>query len=178
MNIFLLDNDAAKCALLLDDLRLVKMPTEHLQMLGAAIQEHSNLVPAQTVGKAHQNHPCTVWAKQYKENFEFLRLYTHELILRCYDVFERDIGYYEKWESGLKVAYNFNPAVMRSTGTGCASSPPLCMPENYRNYNNVVESYQRFLANKPNLRFVRQPVPDYITEYRDPNLPPVITNAV
>jgi len=64
MNIFVLDNDPIKAAQLHLDKHVVKMPLETAQMLSSI-----NGGPYKIT---HKNHPCTVWARQSKANYNWL----------------------------------------------------------------------------------------------------------
>jgi len=70
VNIFILDTDSIeKCAEYHVDRHVVKMPLETAQMLCSTI----NLLGGQSPYKtAHANHPCTIWARQSKENYLWL----------------------------------------------------------------------------------------------------------
>ena len=90
MNIFALDLDPELCAKYHCDKHLVKMITEHNQILcsvahftrGATSKKqitaeycakHFSSFPRSTpYGIGHQNHPCTVWARQSMENYVWL----------------------------------------------------------------------------------------------------------
>lgn len=110
MNIFVLSRDIAECAKMHCDKHVVKMITEHTQMLSTAkrtfdgvptsIQVGSktkkiNLLPGEELEvvngelvvhnkqaflQCHDNHPCTLWTKLCDQNYNFLVDLTHELI--------------------------------------------------------------------------------------------------
>ena len=77
MNIFILSEDAEECAKMMCDKHVVKMPTESLQML-STIADHLGYenVPFKPV---MLNHPCTIWARESKQNFSFLLSHTAAL---------------------------------------------------------------------------------------------------
>lgn len=78
MNIFLLDYDKKKCAEYMVDSHVVKMITEHAQILSTAVR----LTGVDAGYKiTHKNHPCTIWARQSLSNWLYLRdltKYVHE----------------------------------------------------------------------------------------------------
>tara|TARA_R110000744_G_scaffold147724_1_gene260751 strand:+ start:2088 stop:2654 length:567 start_codon:yes stop_codon:yes gene_type:complete len=76
MNIFILDNDPKKCATLMMDKHVVKMPTESLQMLSTIAHHLGHASPYKPV---MLNHPCTIWARQSQDNFSFLLAHTEAL---------------------------------------------------------------------------------------------------
>jgi hypothetical protein len=77
MNIFILSEDAEECAKMMCNKHVVKMPTESLQML-STIADHLGYenVPFKPV---MLNHPCTIWARESKQNFSFLLTHTAAL---------------------------------------------------------------------------------------------------
>jgi hypothetical protein len=102
MNIFVLDLDVKKCAKYHCDKHLVKMITEHNQILGSVsytkrgvnhkreitpkfIEKHFQNFPRQLDGKPHpygigyQNHPCTKWAAESTDNYIWLCELTLEM---------------------------------------------------------------------------------------------------
>lgn len=78
MNVFATYSDPVKSARSLDDQRVVKMTTESYQMLSTALRlkgYSSKLLNEIT----HPGHPCCVWVRERRENFEWL--YEHMLAL-------------------------------------------------------------------------------------------------
>ena len=87
MNIFVLSECPVSAARLLDDRRVSKMALESAQMI-CTIAIHSNL-PASIKRRipykaTHKNHPCTVWARQSKDNFLWLLQHYLELSREYY----------------------------------------------------------------------------------------------
>lgn len=68
MNIFVLDIDPKKAAEYHCDKHVVKMITETAQILSTVL----NINDINLYKSTHINHPCTKWAKESKENFEWL----------------------------------------------------------------------------------------------------------
>ena len=64
MNIFVLDNDPIKAAQMHIDKHIVKMPLETAQILST--------ICGYPYRPTHRNHPCTVWARQTKGNYNWL----------------------------------------------------------------------------------------------------------
>ena len=102
MNIFILDTDPQRCAEYHCDKHLVKMITEHNQILGSIaytargitrkkditpefVDEHFQRFPRQKDGKPHpygigyKNHPCTQWAAASNNNYVWLCHLTLEM---------------------------------------------------------------------------------------------------
>lgn len=76
MNIFVLDKNPIIAATYVLDKHAVKMPTESLQMM-STIADHLGFdSPYKPV---MLNHPCTIWSRNSKENFQWLK--THAIAL-------------------------------------------------------------------------------------------------
>lgn len=69
MNIFVLDTNPQIAASLHLDKHVVKMPLETAQMLCTINAEYGIDVPYKST---HKNHPCTLWAKATKANYNWL----------------------------------------------------------------------------------------------------------
>lgn len=79
MNIFVTYRCPRRSARVLDDKRVNKMILESAQMLGTALREHNaplGAIPKTKSGTpmkpAYVNHPCTVWARQTRNNYRWL----------------------------------------------------------------------------------------------------------
>ena len=82
MNIFVTDPCPVRSAQALDDVRVNKMITESLQMLGYAMVRHgvpTDFHPIKKDGVTpfalnapHRNHPCTLWVGSTAGNFKWL----------------------------------------------------------------------------------------------------------
>lgn len=92
MNIFVTDPCPVKSAQALDDLRLNKMILESVQMCAVALAENGcpqlelpqkkDGTPFKATGWG--KHPCTVWVKQSRANYEWLVEHTGALITEMY----------------------------------------------------------------------------------------------
>jgi hypothetical protein len=71
MNIFVLDLDVERCARYHVDKHVGKMVIESGQLLSAA--HHILGSGTETMMKlTHRNHPCAIWARESKDNYEWL----------------------------------------------------------------------------------------------------------
>lgn len=70
MNIFVTDSSPIVSAKNLDDKRLVKMVLETAQMLSTSM--HVCGAPNPPYKITHKNHPCSVWARSTKSNYQWL----------------------------------------------------------------------------------------------------------
>lgn len=68
MNIFAVDLNPIVCAVELDNKRVVKMVLETCQLLSTAMNETGGAGPYRTT---HVNHPCSVWVRQSKANYQW-----------------------------------------------------------------------------------------------------------
>lgn len=69
MNIFITSKCPVECAKFLDDKRTVKMCLETTQMLCTALNLNDLPSPYKT---AHKNHPCSIWARETRANWNWL----------------------------------------------------------------------------------------------------------
>ena len=81
MNIFYLDKDTKTCAEMHVDKHVVKMVLESAQMLSTAWREYSSEYADEheLYKKAHLNHPCSIWVRLARENYQWL--YDHFIAL-------------------------------------------------------------------------------------------------
>ena len=70
MNIFVLDLDPKKAAIQQIDKHVVKMPLETAQMLCTALGRHG--LEGTPYKQAYKKHPCTIWAGDNRNNFQWL----------------------------------------------------------------------------------------------------------
>ncbi len=69
MNIFILDLDPAVCARYHVNSHVSKMILESAQLLCTAILHHGGEAQYK---QAHKNHPCAIWARETRANFNWL----------------------------------------------------------------------------------------------------------
>jgi phage-related protein len=79
MNIFILDKDPKKIAMYHNDKHVVKMIVETAQLLCTAhhVSGTNGDIPYR---KTHQNHPCSIWARESIENYNWLLTLLKELL--------------------------------------------------------------------------------------------------
>ena len=76
MNIFVLDESPVTSAQMMNDKHVVKMPTESMQMMSTILTYHEQPAPFLPV---MLNHPCTIWARESRQNFQWLREHAQAL---------------------------------------------------------------------------------------------------
>jgi two-component SAPR family response regulator len=134
MNIFYFDECPVVSAEAQPDKMLVKMPLETAQMLCTAHRVLDGDEYADSVGlykEAYKNHPCTIWARESRGNYEWL--YIHFLALAMeytYRYGKEHLSYTKLHEPLEKHPDNIH----RGDMTPLAQA----MPDEYKNDNPVV----------------------------------------
>ena len=141
MNIFHLDKNPIKCALYHCDKHVVKMILETSQMLSTAYQKHAGENDS-LYKSAYPNHPMTLWVGETYKNFGWTLLlgealgfqYTHRYnkrhkSMRIIDYFFKNLDWKDKIPKGEQ------------------TSPPLCMPDEFK-CDDHVQSYKNYYINK------------------------------
>ena len=82
MNIFALSRCPMQSAQWLDDIRKNKMILESAQMLSTAVRVLSPDTDLSVYKVAYLNHPCTIWARQSRDNFKWLLSHMSHLFLQ------------------------------------------------------------------------------------------------
>jgi len=72
MNIFILSKNKRRCARYHCDRHVIKMILEYVQMLCACHRFYDSIDIPYLYKMTHKNHPCTVWVRTSKENYEWL----------------------------------------------------------------------------------------------------------
>jgi len=82
MNIFALSRCPMQSAWWLDDIRKNKMILESAQMLSTAVRTLCPDTDLPVYKVAYLNHPCTIWARQSRDNFKWLLSHMSHLWLQ------------------------------------------------------------------------------------------------
>jgi len=159
MNIFVLDLDPKKCAEYHCDRHLVKMITEHNQILAAVkwlamgVEKKSQITDdmkksflgfprkfedgsPNPYGITHKNHPCTIWARECWENYEWLCKLTLEM---CTEYTKR----YGRKHAGEDICSWYYKNAPFLPGLGKITPFAQAMPEECRNVN-AVTAYRNY----------------------------------
>ena len=163
MNIFAIEGaynrvDWAKSARSQDNYRVVKMILESCQMLCTTLNElHGKQVtPYKTT---HKSHPSTKWVRTSSANFEALVEHTMAML----EEYTERFGKIHKCASVLeKCVDTYEPSLFpRQTLTPL----PLAMPYEFHS-SDIVESYRKFYASKPRIRYPKNKIPSWFVKYR------------
>lgn len=135
MNIFVLSEDPVEAAIMQCDQHVVKMPLETAQMLCTAYP-----VEVAPYGRTHFNHPCNLWLRESRENYEWLIV--HGLAL-CEEYTYR----YNKTHSSEEIIFwcwsNMEKLQFEKTQL---TPLPIAMDNEYKK-SSVVDSYRNFYIN-------------------------------
>ena len=168
MNIFLIEKDQkghidwSKSARSLDNYRVVKMILESTQLMCTALNqlEGRELTPYKST---HINHPCSKWLRESYYNFH--NLYIHAKSM-CEEYTLR-FGKVHKCEPIIEDCYSYATiyrfqALWRNRSE---TQPPLCMPDEFKS-DDLVESYRKYYASKPRIRYAKINIPEWFLKYR------------
>ena len=133
MNIFVLDEDPARCARFHGDRHVVKMILESAQMLCTVLWESGLEAPYKPT---HHRHPCTLWAGDSLDNWLWLR--------RLALALNREYRYrYRKGSDHMsaRVVMGLSKPPLARTGM---TPHAQAMPEIYRVQGDAVAAYRRY----------------------------------
>lgn len=145
MNIFVLDTDQKKAAQMHNDKHVVKMILETAQLLCTVhhmtkSDEDRESIPYKI---NHKNHPCSIWARECKENYLWLQKFGEEL----FKEYVHRYGKYHKSYDVIKWCAENVPTLKENgsiTEFKCAM-PDECKVDNpvqsYRNYYRMYKQY-------------------------------------
>lgn len=138
MNIFVVDLDPVIAASQLCDKHVVKMVLETAQML-CTVRNLSNLDSHYKT--AHPSHPCTIWARESSDNYEWLIL--HGLALAA--EYTRRYGRTHKSQQVIEDCLESSHQL---TFPSIGLTPfAVCMGDEYKVTDDVVASYRNYYIN-------------------------------
>ena len=138
MNIFYLDQKANVAAAYHCDKHVVKMILESAQLLSTAHHIVDGEPSIECYKATHKNHPSAVWARQTGLNYNWLWELTENL---CREYTLRYKKTHKVESSGLLNRLSNKPYELAN---GTFSSPPQCMPDEYKVVGNSVEAYRNY----------------------------------
>lgn len=145
MNIFYLSENPRRAAKYHCDQHVSAMPKESAQMICTNLRLVGvNDVPYKST---HANHPCTIWVRDSRENYEFMCEFIYQQSKEYTRRYHRKHLSYQLVEPFLKSHY------AKKFPVGGFSTPPQCMPEQYRK-ETTVRGYREFY-NRDKSRFAR-----------------------
>jgi len=132
MNIFVLDDNAIKCAEYHNDKHCVKMILESTQILCGVHWTCGSEAPYKLT---HKNHPCSIWARESLSNYVWLLELAHSL---CTE-YEYRYGKQHKCMTILNWCTENMPTIPEKGLTNFA----LAMPDYYKK-DTAIESYRAY----------------------------------
>ncbi|NCD06662.1 MAG: hypothetical protein EOL97_11110 [Spirochaetia bacterium] len=145
MNIFFLDNDVEKNAMLYHDAHVRKIIVEIAQMLSTAhsLLDSNEKNKAKLYKPTHANHPMTKWVRESRGNY----CYTLEILKQLCKEFEYRFDKKHKTSELIPYLSNIPRGLMNPMHT-CSNiiwntTPPLCMPEKYK-CDDFIQAYRRY----------------------------------
>lgn len=155
MNIFVLDKDIKTAAQMHCDKHVSKMILESAQMLCTALWNNNQDAPYKPV---HAKHPCTLWASDSLENWEWLRdfaIYLNEEFCWRYD---RSCNH-----KSADVILSLTRPNIESKGL---QQHPQCMPDEYKVTNDPVQAYRNYYVGEKHFAvWTKRDTPRWYTEH-------------
>jgi len=141
MNIFVLDKSIELSAQYHCDKHVVKMILEYAQLLSTAVRE-SGLDAGYK--STHKNHPCNIWARNSLSNWLWLKDLAKALNDEYRYRYNKTINH-KSWD----IIKTLPEPKIDDIGL---TQFPLCMPEEYKNPLDAVESYRTYyICEKSNI---------------------------
>lgn len=137
MNIFWLDDDVRLCAQYHCDKHVVKMILEYAQLMSTAHHVLDGELAHQSLYRAtHVNHPCAVWVRESSSNYNAM----YELFIALCREYTFRYGRLHLTFVKLHVVLATPPCNIE---LGSLTTPPQCMPEEFRK-ESVVDGYHNY----------------------------------
>ena len=152
MNIFVLDLDPVKAAQAIDCVRVPKMVTESAQMMASALRRHGatdEQMPFRKDGKSrykggYKHHPCTVWAGDSRDNFDWLANHAIALCREYKKRFGKTHACQKPIHTMSHTGYLFNGHCRKGM-----TSFAQAMPDEYKD-EDAVKAYRAYYKSKVN----------------------------
>lgn len=140
MNIFIFNEDPSLAAKDMCDKHIVKMALETAQLMCTALNLNNINTPYKTT---HINHPCSLWTRENRSNFEWL--YEHGIAI-CNEYTDR---YYKthKCEQIIIECIKYKNLLSNKP----LSQFVLAMPEKYKTNSAVISYRNYFIGEKSNI---------------------------
>lgn len=155
MNIFVLDNDIAKCAQYHCDQHAIKMILESVQLLCTALNKKGFETPYKST---HQKHPCVLWVEDSYDNFEWLTHLTVALNNEYRYRFDKKTDH-----KSMSVLAQIQKIKYQRNGL---TEFAQAMPDEYKVPEDPVAAYRQFyIGDKMRFaRWTKRPMPDWLQE--------------
>ena len=136
MNIFFLDKTPELSAQYLCDKHVPKMLLESCQMLSTDVQRHAGKLDY-LYKSAYPKHPMTIWVGDNRSNFEWA-------LVNAIEIEEEYEMRFNKLHKSGKIIIEIELNNLRlKLPEGNFTTPPQCMPDEYRN-TDYVTAYRKY----------------------------------
>lgn len=154
MNIFYLDHDPKICATYHNDKHVVKMILEYAQLL-CSVHHLCGQTNDKLYRLTHQNHPCAIWVRSSKANYEWL-----------YELFECLCNEYTYRYKKTHLTWVKLGDVLRICpliDTQPFTPPPAVMPDDFK-VGDVVQSYRNYYVHGKAdlLKYTKRELPEWV----------------
>jgi hypothetical protein len=162
MNIFFLHYDPKKCAKMHVNKHVIKMITEHVQILCSVHhickQENPKYQFIPPYKLCHKNHPCNKWARHSLSNYKYLIELTRELCAEYTYRYEK----VHKSQQFLDILEKNLPDIPDLGFT----PPAQAMPDTYKE-KDTVEAYKSYYIFEKHHLFAwkKREEPEFITDF-------------
>jgi len=138
MNIFYLDRDPVRCAIMHCDKHVVKMILEYAQLLSTAHHLVDGEPSINCYKPTHKNHPSAVWVRENRSNYQWLYQLLDNLLVE----YTFRYGKVHKTESsGIFQNLSKIPYELRG---GKFTDPPQCMPDDCKIDGDTIAAYRNY----------------------------------
>ena len=160
MNVFILARSPKVIAMYHVDKHVVKMPLETAQMLCAVLhksgmsKKDKNKIPYKAT---HLNHPCTIWAYESRENFNYL----YDIGIALCREYTYRYGKKHKCEAVIRECKRLSRNIKFSTRID--TPPAQAMPDEYKS-SNVITAYRAYYVGEKShlFKWTGRPTPKFI----------------
>lgn len=155
MNIFLLDKNPDRCARYHNNTHCCKMIVETAQLLSTAHHVAGSPIAEQLYKKTHENHPCAKWARESKQNYQWL----YALFVSLCHEYTHRYGKFHKTMRERGIALGNTPDLPNKGLTEF----PQCMPDDCKTPGDPIAAYRKlYMTHKAGLAgWKNREVPDW-----------------
>ena len=160
MNIFVLDEDPYASARMMCDKHIPKMVVESAQMMASALRRHGATDEDMPLTKSgtpykggYQHHPCTVWAGETQDNFDWLADHAYKLVCEYWDRFGKEHA------CTIPIMHMYNMEL--DLPEGGLTPFAQAMPDEFK-HEDAVQAYRAYYHSKTFAKWEKgTPTPDW-----------------
>ena len=160
MNIFVLDKDPYASARMMCDKHIPKMVVESAQMMASALRRHGATDEDMPLTKSgtpykggYQHHPCTVWAGETQDNFDWLADHAYKLVCEYWDRFGKEHA------CTIPIMHMYNMEL--DLPEGGLTPFAQAMPDEFK-HEDAVQAYRAYYHSKTFAKWEKgTPAPDW-----------------